>query len=197
MLGEPATMVDYGRSQPLRIAIAPGGKRVYLLGRYVAISNSLEDDYAYLLRSDDAGRSWTQVWTGPNMGPMGIGKRRDPDVGAALVVLADGTLVLNGERDGVVVVSRDAGHTFEVRRTAARDAVSDLWLAPDGVLRGVGRRGAIVASSDGGRSFALESSGVTEDLAAVTGCDGSAWIVGAHGTVVTAEIPKQAEEAAR
>ena len=65
---------------------------------------------------------------------MGGRRRRDPDVGAALVVLADGTLVVNAASDGLVLVSRDAGHTFEARPTPERDWLSDLWVGPDGVL---------------------------------------------------------------
>jgi hypothetical protein len=170
---------------------------VYLLGHYTAISNSLEDVFTYLLRSDDSGRSWNHVWSGANTGPAGMGGRPELDAGGALAVLPDGTVVMTAAQGGGVLVSHDAGTTFLNHGTPEREPLADLWVGPDGVLRGVGRRGAIVVSRDGARTFTREPSGVTEDLAAMTGCDGTAWIVGAHGTVVTADIHERAERDAR
>ncbi|HEY6040075.1 MAG TPA: hypothetical protein VIV58_37590, partial [Kofleriaceae bacterium] len=170
--------VDYGRAQIE--AVARDGQRVYALGRYMAISNSLEDDYAYLLRSDDGGATWTVVWRGPNVGPMGMGHHKEPDVGAALAV-ASSSVVL-AAIDGAVLISSDHGKTF-VRHAAARAPLAALWASPAGRLYGVGHRGEIVISTDGGKTFEATHAG-DADLAAITGCGDEIWIVGARGVVL-------------
>jgi hypothetical protein len=183
----PIEPVTYGRSHLGRVATAGAGAPIYVLGRYTAVSNSLENDYAYLLRSDDRGVTWPQVWTGPDRGPMGSAfpaTRQGPDVGAALAVLPDGTVALAARQDGAVLISSDGGKTFSPRRTPASAPLAALWASPGGVLYGVGQNGEIVVSSNRGRSFSAAPSGTTADLAAITGCGSEVWIVGAGGTVL-------------
>ena len=173
--------VPYGRSQIARVAGDSG--LVYVLGRYMAVSNSLENSFAFLRRTDDDGATWPEVWTGPDRGPMGMGEKQGPDVGAALTVLPDGTVVLAAD-GGAVLVSTDGGRTFAPRRTPATATLADLWASPTGVLYGVGARGETIFSVDGGATFAAAPSRTTADLAAVTGCGAHVWIVGARGTVL-------------
>jgi photosystem II stability/assembly factor-like uncharacterized protein len=182
--GRLVNAVPYGQMQIQRIAIAPG-RRVLVLGEYSAIGNSLEDAYGYLLRSDDRGATWSEVWTGPNHGPMGgPAGPSDRELGLALVVLPDGTIAATAATGGSVLVSTDGGDSFASRPTPAREPLSDLAIGPGGTVYGVGRRGTAVISTDGARTFAVQPTGVTEDLAAVASCGGSVWIVGAHGTVL-------------
>ena len=59
--------VDYGRAQIE--AVARDGQHVYALGRYMAISNSLENDYAY------RSAPMTMARRGPRSGPVRIADR--------------------------------------------------------------------------------------------------------------------------
>ncbi len=170
--------VDYGRAQIE--AVARDGQHVYALGRYMAISNSLENDYAYLLRSDDDGATWATVWTGPDRGPMGMGRGQDPDVGAALAVISSGVVL--AATDGAVLISSDLGKTF-ARHAAASAPLAALWGSPTGAVYGVGSHGEIVISTDRGKTFRATHEG-DADLAAITGCGDKIWIVGARGTAL-------------
>lgn len=190
---KPTDSVPYGRSRLARVVVGGTGTSVYALGRYVAVSGSLESDFAFLLRSDDNGLSWRAVWSGPDMGPMGGGHRRGPDVGSALAVLPDATVVLAAEADGSVLISTDRGQTFTPRRTPATAPIADLWVSPAGVLYGVGRHGQVVVSSNGGRTFSAAPSGAEADLTAVTGCGTDVWVVGARGTVLRHQIASPAQ----
>jgi hypothetical protein len=173
--------VSYGRSQITRVA--GGGGLVYALGRYMAVSDSLENDFAFLVRADNEGATWPEVWTGPDRGPIGMGQKHGPDVGPSLAVLPDGTVALAAD-GGAVLVSTDGGRTFAPRRTPATATLADLWASPTGVLYGVGAKGEAIISIDGGESFAAAPSRTAADLAAVTGCGAHVWIVGARGTVL-------------
>lgn len=176
---KPPDSVAYGRTQIE--AVARAGKHVYALGRFMAVSNSLEDDYAYLLRSDDRGATWTLVWRGPNMGPMGTGHHEEPDVGAALAVTPSGVIL--AATDGGVLISSDLGKTFVRHATPSTTPLAGLWASPTGVLYGVGGHGEIVVSTDGGKTFEAAHEGDAE-LTAITGCGDEIWIVGARGTVL-------------
>jgi photosystem II stability/assembly factor-like uncharacterized protein len=167
----------------MRIAVAPGGKQVFALVQYSAVSNSLEDAYRYLLRSDDRGATWSQVWTGPNRGPMGGPDQKGPDLGA-LVVLADGTVMAADPDAPSVAMSSDGGETFITRPVPAREPLSDLAVGSDGMIVGIGRGGTMVVSTDDGKTFAARPTGVTGDLQAVVSCRGSLWIVGDHATIL-------------
>jgi hypothetical protein len=170
----------YGRYQIE--ATARDRAHVFALGRFMAISNSLENDFAYLLRSDDAGATWAAVWTGPDRGPMGMGDRKAPDVGAALAVLPSGVAL--AASDGAVLISSDGGKTFIRHATSVAEPLAALWASATGVLYGVGHRGEIVISTDKGNTFAATREG-DADLAAITGCGDEIWIVGARGTVLS------------
>lgn len=150
----------------------------------VWVSNSLESDYAYLLRSHDGGKSWSQVWTGPNQGPMGVGQNDSSDAGSSLSVLPGGVVVMVAAHDGTVLVSHDGGESFSPHATPASEPLTDLWAGPNGVLLGVGLGGQIVVSSDGGESFSMVPSQVTSDLFDVGGRGRDVWIVGAQGTAL-------------
>ena len=177
------TDVSYGRGTPVAVAVGSGGSPLFVLGRYVAISNSLESSYAYLARSPDGGASWSRPWTGPDEGPIGMGRRQGPDVAATLAVLPGGAVALGGV-DGSVLISADGGRTFQARRSPVAQPIRALWTARDGVLYGVGSHGAIVVSTDRGRSFRAVDSHVVQDLAAITGCRDHVWLVGAGGTAL-------------
>ncbi len=188
MVTAPAD-VPYGRASLLAVAAGASGTPLFALGRYLAIGNSLESAYVYLVRSDDGGTSWSRVWTGSDEGPMGLlGGRHGPGVTAALAVLPGGAIALGG-MDGSVLVSSDGGRTFVARPTPAKAAILGLWAAPRGALYGVGVRGAIVVSTDGGRTFSAANARVASDLYAVTGCAGHVWIVGAHGAALRQRRP--------
>lgn len=179
----PKYRVHYGYSAVMRIAVAPGGKQVFALVQYTAVSNSLEDAYHYLLRSDDHGATWSQVWTGPNRGPMGGPDQKGPDLGA-LVVLADGTVMATDLDAPSVVVSSDGGETFIARPVPTREPLSDLAVGADGVIVGIGGGETMVVSTDAGKTFAAQPTDVTGDLRAVVSCRGSLWIVGDHAAIL-------------
>ena len=172
--------VRYGQTQIA--AVARDHAHVYALGRFMAIGNSLEEDYAFLLRSDDGGATWVEVWDGPDSGPMSIGHRHDPEIGTALAVISSGVVL--ARTDGTVLISSDLGKTFKSHATGAASLLAALWASPTGALYGVGARGQIVVSSDGGESFDSMRVG-DADLTAITGCGDEIWIVGARGTVLS------------
>jgi len=172
--------VRYGQTQIA--AVARDHAHVYALGRFMAIGNSLEEEYAFLLRSDDGGATWAEVWDGPDRGPMGMGNRHDPDVGTALAVIPWGVVL--ARTDGAVLISNDLGKTFESHATGAASLLAALWASPTGALYGVGARGEIVVSTDRGESFDRVHEG-DADLTAITGCGDEIWIVGARGTVLS------------
>lgn len=168
-----------------RVAADPGTGRVFALGACAVVGNSLEEEYSYLLRSGDHGASWSMVWKGED-------RAYPPEVsnglqlGQAFVVARDGTVLATGRSDGSLLASNDGGEAFGPNATPVHEALADLSVAPDGTVRGVGKHGAIVVSSDNGKTFAIEPSGVIEDLNAIVECRGTTWIVGAHGTVLHA-----------
>jgi hypothetical protein len=176
------TDVAYGRASPVAVAIGSGGGPVFVLGRYTAISDSLESSYAYLVRSDDRGATWSKLWVGPDEGPIGIGRRHGPDVASTLAVLPSGAVALAAV-DGSVLLSTDSGRTFAPRQLPRATPLHTLWSGTGG-LYGVGSRGAIVVSTDGGRSFRAVDSRVDRDLFALTGCSDHVWIAGAGGTAL-------------
>ena len=172
--------VRYGQTQIA--AVARDGAHVYALGRYMAIGNSLEEDYAFLLRSDDGGATWAEVWDGPDSGPMSIGHGHDPEIGTALAVSPSGVVL--ARTDGTVSISTDLGKTFEPHATGAASLLAALWASPTGAIYGVGARGEIVVSTDRGESFDRMHEGDV-DLTAITGCGDEIWIVGPRGTVLS------------
>lgn len=192
-LPRPPGAADYGKLEPIRVTFGPGGGRVFVLAGYIAISDSLEDQYMLLLRSDDRGASWKRVWTGPNHGPMSIMDRDGPEapgIGAALAVAPDGAVHATSDKPGAMLSSRDGGVSFVLHDAATHEQLADLAVSRDSTIYAVGDHGAIVASTDGGATYSEIPAGVASRLSAIAACsDGSIWIVGEHGTVLSRSQP--------
>ncbi len=182
-IAEPGNVLKEYRVRLLRLAVAPDGSQLYALGSALMVHDSLESAFVFLLRSDDDGGSWKRVWTGPDTGPMGMGHRDGPDIGGALAVAPDGTLLANAPDDSKLLASADGGKTFRARPTPARAPLFDLATDPGGAVYAVGRAGTVLVSADG-KQFSIAPSGVSEDLTAVAPCGGAVWIAGSRGVLL-------------
>lgn len=126
---------------------------------------------AYVGLTSDGGLTWKGIWTGfsTNMNDVSLGR--------------DGLIIGVGE-EGEVLRSTDSGSTWEKAVTGTRNSLRDIDIA-DGRHALVVGIGTILTTHDGGATWALDTTTVTQVLHACSMVDSSiGYLAGRWGLVM-------------
>jgi len=184
------------------VPLAPQLNRVRFIDARRAIAVGA---YGTVLRTEDAGATWTRAESGAEASLQGVavggqtaiavGERgtilRSTDAGAtwariapvADVELRDIAIAANGwaiavGAGGAVLTSRDGGATWSRQASPTTETLRGAVFVHDSVVVAVGDGGVIIASSNGGSSWITRSSTTSVQLRAVAFSDN------AHGVAV-------------
>lgn len=150
-------------------------------GTSVAVGND-----GLILRTEDEGRSWTQVDSGTRDDLNAIAFSKDSDT--ALV----------GGNGGVVLFSTDDGQSWQRPEDATHTnkAFNDVALSSDGrIAAAVGRKGLIRISSDHGDSWIDPGNVTAKDLnAVVLSRDGKTVVVAGDDETIRVAATEQAKD---
>ena len=98
---------------------------------------------------------------------------------------------------GRIFITNNAGQSWDSIPTPTTEHLNDIHFTNDQQGWAVGENGTIIATIDGGQTWFLENSGVSEDLTAIASDDQAVIIIGHNGTILrrdlTVAIPEPAD----
>jgi photosystem II stability/assembly factor-like uncharacterized protein len=162
-------------------------QRGFVLGEYTIFNRPASDipkSRAFLLASDDSGKSWNDVDL-INEELKADDPKRYNGVGIVRLVFVDDRTGWACGEAGMMLVTRDAGRSWLRQPLPINKLFFDVSALNESNAWTVGGGGAVLRTVDGGKNWNEQTTGVTKTLRGVHFIDSKrGWAVGSDGTII-------------